>query len=73
MDKKPHLIQITVVSISDGVENQIVTVEEGAITPEELTLKCFTVTDAIYSAMESLASAGGYPTGLDSKPGKPKQ
>jgi hypothetical protein len=69
-DKKPHLIQIRVVSISNGVENQIIDLEEGAITAEELTLKCFTITDSINDAMKRLCDAGGFPTGLP--PGKPR-
>ena len=75
MDKKPHLIQITMVSISNGVENQILSVEEGATTAEELTLKCFTLSDALNDAMKAMAEAGGYPTGLPQgkPPGKPKK
>ena len=71
MDKKPHLIQVTVVSISEGVENQVLTLEEGAVTPDELVLKCFTVTNAIDDAMKTLAEAGGFMTELP-PPGKPK-
>ena len=71
-DKKPHLIQVKVVSISDSVENQIIDLEEGAFTPEELTIKCFTITDAINNAMKELAEAGGYPTEIPPSKPKPK-
>lgn len=67
--KKPHSIYVTVTSISEGVENQVLTLDEGAQTPEELVFKCFAVTDAIDAAMKSLAEAGGFPV----KPGKPEK
>ena len=58
--KKPHSVRITVVSVSEGVENQLIQLDEGAATPEELVVKCFAVTDAIDGAMKALAVAGGY-------------
>lgn len=69
VEKKPHYVRIQVQSVSEGVENQLIDLTEGASTPEELVYKCFAVTDGIDAAMKALAEAGGY---LPNKPGKPK-
>ena len=65
--KKPLLIQVTVTSISNGVENQVLNLEEGALENEELVMKCFKITDAINNAMHDLAELGGYETGRGRK------
>jgi hypothetical protein len=62
--KKEHRVLVTVVSISGEVENQILTLEEGASTAQELVLKCFAVTDAIDAAMKGLAEADGFAVGF---------
>jgi len=67
---KPHYVRIQVQSVSEGVENQLIDLTEGALTPEELVFKSFAITDAIDVAMKELAEAGGYPTDI---PGKPKK
>ena len=58
--KKPHYVRIQVQSVSDGVENQILDVTEGAKDSQELVDKCFIVTDGITAAMKTMAKAGGY-------------
>ena len=76
--KKPFRIVVSVTSIStiDGVEweNQDHLVEEGAMTAEELTTKCFEINEAVTEAtnavMKKLAEAGGFPTEIP-KPVKP--
>ena len=62
--KKEHRVLVTVTSMSGEVENQILTLEEGALSAQELVLKCFAVTDAIAGAMKALAEAGGFATGV---------
>jgi hypothetical protein len=69
--KKPFYVRVIIQSVSDGVENQIVDLTEGAVTAEELTMKCFTLTDAVNDAMKAMAEAGGFPTEIPT--GKPKK
>lgn len=58
--RKPHQLRIVITSTSEGVENQIIDLVEGATTPEELVEKSFAVTDAITEAMKKVATAAGY-------------
>jgi hypothetical protein len=58
-------------SVSEGVENQLIDMTEGALTADELVFKCFTFSDAINGAMKELAALGGYP--VDAPGAKPKK
>lgn len=70
---KAHSVTVSIVSESDGAVNQEVLLKEYASTPEELTMKNFTISDyvmpAVDAAMKALAEAGGFPIGVPGKPG----
>jgi hypothetical protein len=69
--KKPFYVRVTMQSVSEGVENQIIDLVEGAQTADELVMKCFVLNGAVNDAMKAMAEAGGFPTEIPT--GKPKK
>lgn len=61
---KPYKVTVLVISESNGVVNQKVVGQEGAVDEKELVMKHMAigkaVADAFYESCNQLAKAGGY-------------
>ena len=60
LGEKPHSAIVSTISVTDGVINNTTVTVEGAMTEEELVIKCFRHYDGIMAASKEMANDGGF-------------